>query len=133
MPQNEEKYGRINDHLATIVHASNDLLINMDKKFKNDNNKQDGILSSIVNFKDDLIGINENIFKYSNYFKQKMLHIKDRVYESSLSLDLSDRQIDKLNEGVSELDHDDEFEDFNIDLEISLSSLADKIKTTLFQ
>lgn len=134
MPQNEEKYGRINDHLANIVHASNDLLINMDERLKNDNNKQDGIISSIISFKDDLIDINENIFKYSNYFKQKMLHIKDRVYESSLSLDLSDSQIDKLNEAVSELVHDnDEFEDFNIDLEISLSSLEDKIKTTLFQ
>lgn len=134
MPKNEEKYGRINDHLATIIHASNDLLNSMDEKLKNNSTKQDGIISSIINFKDELIDINENIFKYSNYFKQKIIHIKDRVYESSLSLDLSDNQIDKLNEAVSDLDHDnDEFEDFNIDLEISLSSLEDKIKTTLFQ
>ncbi len=130
--EDDERCGRLRDHLAIIIHSSESIIKTIQLKINEKKESDEIINSGLDEFKQQIVHVNEEIFKYINTSKQQYKSLTERVYADLLNLNLSDQQHDQLVQLLGDYNQsNEEFDELNINLESKISMLEQKIRIAL--
>ena len=130
--EDPDKTGRLKDHVATIIHTCESLLGSMKVKLEKKQATQESILSGVNDFKQQLMEVNEEILQYLSSCRNQFDQMKSLLMDHLLAEDLSDSQLDRINQVMSDLNQDNaDLDDLNFDLESKISLLEQQIRIAL--